>query len=547
MRAGVLLPVVLLLSCIFPAGGARAAGPSLETRREIRVLIRPKAALASQVAGKDGPHAAGLAVNVLEAVAGPVGLKLAWVEIPPDADVGEALRSGKGDLVVDWGYTDERAREFLFSDPYLTIPVNIIVRKEESRRIEPDSLGGLRIAVVARNISDVLLSPRTDIRLYRYSSIYDAMFGLLSGNVDAVAHLGPILMKEAQISGVADRLRVLEPPIASSPRTFVMRKGEEVTIAALDRELARFVVTPEYRKLHDRWFEKPAPYWNARRILLANLAFLALVVAVMAAWRYVTLLKASRRVAEGKAAEARARASESIALLAGGIAHNLNNLLMIIAGNAEIVRESTSEGGPGRRNIDEVLGAADRAASLTAKLLAFSRQSVFFRKVDRIDAFVAAALPAVREVLGAGVEVEVERGAGDAKVSVDPGQFEAMLREIVKNAHEAMPEGGKVRIATSRAEVVLPEEGGGEGVGLPPGSYAVLTVADTGCGMDAATLAHVFDPFLTTKEFGRGMGLPAVYGFVKRCEGTVDVSSEAGKGTTVTIRLPLAGGGAAGQ
>jgi signal transduction histidine kinase len=536
--AGGVACLILCAILLLPLPDARADAGAPTARNRLRVLIRPKAALASPSSKSGSQLPSGMVVDILTEISRRGGWTLSWVEIPPDGDVAAALRTGKGDIAGDWGITDARSREFLFSDPYLTLPVNVIVRKGEKAPATPDALAGLRIAVVARNIADDLLTPRTDLRLVRHASLSDALFDLLSGNVDALAHLGPVLLKEAQAAGIDDRIVVLEPPIAESPRAFTMLKGNEETIARLDRELARFIATPEYRHIHEKWFGKPKPYWDARRIVAANIAFLILVGLAMWGWRTAMLLRANARIAASEAARERAQKYEAVALLAGGMAHNLNNLLTIICGHGEIVRAETGPDDPLQRNIGGILEAADRAAALTGQLLAFSRQSTIFRKVERIDALLTAALPSIRALAGTRIELSVAPEAGEARVSVDPGLFEKMILEVVKNACEAMPSGGRLRIASGQAEIdAVPDAGKPKPA---PGRYATLRVVDTGCGMDPDTLAHVFEPFRTTKEFGRGMGLPSVYGLVKQSDGFIDVESTPGAGTKITVYLPLA-------
>jgi len=230
---------------------------------------------------------------------------------------------------------------------------------------------------------------------------------------------------------------------------------------------------------------------------------------------------------------------EAVGKLAAGMAHNINNLMMIVSGYGSILLNKLDPFDPRRKEIREILYAGDRAAMIAAQLLAFSRQSILQGKVETIDALIDGVLPSLRALLGDGVELAVRKESAGAKVRVDLRQFNAGIEELARNAKDAMPEGGRLEIATGIRNI-LPSSSGSGAWAPAPGAYATVTVTDTGCGMDREGLSHLFEPFHTTKGFGRGMGLPSVYGFVKQSYGFIEADSKPLLGTTVTIGLPLA-------
>jgi signal transduction histidine kinase len=230
---------------------------------------------------------------------------------------------------------------------------------------------------------------------------------------------------------------------------------------------------------------------------------------------------------------------EAVGRLAGGIAHDFNNLLTAIMGYSELILERHHPGDRDHRDAEHIRRSADRAARLTAQLLAFSRRQVLQPQVFRFDEAVTAIDELIGRLIGEHVYVATELAAGDAHVKADRAQIEQVVVNLAVNARDAMPEGGRLRIKTGVAELPVP---GWPDTELAPGPYAVLEVSDTGHGMDAGTQAQLFEPFFTTKPVrgGTGLGLATVYGTVKQSGGDVTVASALGRGTTFRVLLPLA-------
>ena len=228
---------------------------------------------------------------------------------------------------------------------------------------------------------------------------------------------------------------------------------------------------------------------------------------------------------------------QAVGELAGGVAHDFNNLLMIVKGHAEMLLDRI-DSSSARHNLEQIQGATERAATLTRQLLAFSRKQVLQPKVLDLNNVVAGMIKMFSRVIGENIDLAFLPGSKLAPVKADPGQMEQVLLNLVVNARDAMPDGGRLTIETCNVD--LDSVSASQHSVMEAGSYVMLIVTDTGCGMDAGTQARIFEPFFTTKGQGKGtgLGLATVYGVVKQSGGFIWVYSEVDHGSTFKIYLP---------
>ncbi|MGB8594079.1 MAG: ATP-binding protein, partial [Candidatus Sulfotelmatobacter sp.] len=228
---------------------------------------------------------------------------------------------------------------------------------------------------------------------------------------------------------------------------------------------------------------------------------------------------------------------EAVGRLAGGIAHDFNNLLMVISGYSEFLLDRLGPDPALRGPAQEIAGASQRASSLTRQLLAFSRKQMLAPKILDLNEVVTENLKMLTRVIGEDIDLVMVPAAVLGSVRADAGQIDQVIMNLALNARDAMPSGGKLTIETSN--VSLDEEYARFHAPLRPGDYVMLSISDTGLGMDSETQSHIFEPFFTTKGTkGTGLGLSTVYGIIKQSGGYIWVSSESGKGTTFKIYLP---------
>lgn len=226
---------------------------------------------------------------------------------------------------------------------------------------------------------------------------------------------------------------------------------------------------------------------------------------------------------------------EAVGRLAGGVAHDFNNLLSVILSYTSILSEGLDEQNPVTEGLTQIRKASERAADLTRQLLAFSRQQVLAPRVVDLNVVIDGMGRMLRRVIGEDLELKLVQAPGIGRVKADPGQLEQVIMNLVVNARDAMPSGGRLTLQTQNVD--LDEPYARDHVGVTPGPYVMLAVIDTGTGMDKATLGRVFEPFFTTKKLGKGtgLGLSTVFGIVKQSGGHISAESELSHGSTFRI------------
>jgi PAS domain S-box-containing protein len=233
-----------------------------------------------------------------------------------------------------------------------------------------------------------------------------------------------------------------------------------------------------------------------------------------------------------------AQRMDAIGRLAGGVAHDVNNALAVILGLAERALRRLEPLDPLHHDLGEIVRTVERSASLTRQLLAFARRQIVAPRVLAPNDAIASLAGMLSRLIGEDIDLRIVAGEGLWNVKIDPSQMDQVLVNLATNARDAIPDVGAITVRTSN--VTVDEERCRSRIGLAPGEYVLLTVSDTGAGMDEATRERVFEPFFTTKPEGKGtgLGLATVYGIVKQSRGFIDVQSEPGRGTTFEVYLP---------
>jgi PAS domain S-box-containing protein len=371
-------------------------------------------------------------------------------------------------------------------------------------------------------------------KMYRAGVVSDARQGaILEAAHDAIITMDQRLHIR-EFNPAAERMFGFE-------RNHILGRGVDLLLPERDRSttnesLSTYMTTGEGPMAH-------------RRLELTGLRAdgtefpVELTVARMSAENKSLITGFIRDITEQRALEEQLRQSqklEAIGRLAGGVAHDFNNILMSIMGAADLLLMQLPAADPARDEANEIKQSVDRGAGLTRQLLAFSRRQKTRPRIFALDAVVGGMDTMLRRLIGPEMEFEIIRGPDPIAVMADPGQIEQVVLNLVVNARDAMPGGGRITVRVDEFE--LDEAAAMTFEEARAGRYARLGVSDTGTGIDEQTRAKLFEPFFTTKEQGKGtgLGLSIVYGIVKQSGGHISVISEVGRGATFLIYLPAA-------
>ncbi len=370
-------------------------------------------------------------------------------------------------------------------------------------------------------------------------------YRLLAENVTDVISVFDMDLRPTYVSPSILALRgyTVEEVMAQSMEEYLMPASWDIARRAFAEELA-MERAGQANPARTRTLELELPCKDGSRIWVeSKISFLR-----DANGQLQELIAVSRDISERKRAEAdrvqvegrarHAQKMEAVGRLAAGIAHDFNNLLTVIIGRSQIASAGLGPDSAVRHHIQEIEHTGKRAAGLTRQLLSFSRQQLLELKLVDLNLVVDGVERILRRVIGEDIELEIVLEPRLGITKVDPSQLEQVLLNLAVNSRDAMPQGGRLAIETSNLEIDAVDERSHPGV--VPGRYVVLTVSDTGHGMDAATRSRIFEPFFTTKEpdKGTGLGLATVHGIVEQSGGTMLVYSEVGQGTTFRIYLP---------
>jgi signal transduction histidine kinase/ActR/RegA family two-component response regulator len=508
----------------------------------------------------------GLAIDVVKEAARRKGIRLQWVYERQSSEM--ALRSGNVDLWPIMTILAERKPFIHFTDPYRVSEGALMVRAASPFKSAPE-LDGRSVWFSGQPLgAKTLTAALPHATLHVEESPRRLIESVCHGEADA-AYLDELtaiseLLRGPDCAGVALR------PITVTGSRGSLGIGSTFQAARVADDLrdgiSDMADDGTLSEIIDRWtyFSGRSMELNSalvqagrrERVMIgATAGAVSLTLAMV--WMTLRILQQRNRVVRAEQAqrageEERARLSEqlqqaqrmeSIGRLAGGVAHDFNNLLTVIGGYAELLGGDASLSEEQRAEVQQIAEAGRQASNLTQQLLAFSRKQVIQARALNLNTVVQATTTMLRRLVGEDVELVTVLDPGLEPVMADPSQMHQVLMNLVVNARDAMPKGGKVRIST--ANVALDAAAAAAHPEAVPGSYAALSVSDTGPGIDPAIVGHIFEPFFTTKAKGEGtgLGLSMVYGIVKQSRGWIAVSSEAGTGTTFTVYLPYAASG----
>jgi PAS domain S-box-containing protein len=431
------------------------------------------------------------------------------------------------DYCVDFDGTALKQR--MFTEGQLIDELTILRPNGELRFVEfaakTNIIPGLHLAL----FRDVTERKDADERRARLAAIVEfADDAVIGANSDGII---------TSWNGAAEALyKWSASEVIGRPATILLLPENRASVAALLEQLRRGEVTRHCETTQLRKDGSTvevvftaSPIFDAEHRVIGS----ARIVRDLTAQR-----KAEARLQQTEAQLRQAQKMEAIGVLAGGVAHDFNNVLSVILSFTSLVLDDLKPNDPMRADIQEIGRAGERATDLTRQLLAFSRKQMLQPQVLDLGQAVLGMEKMLRRLLSEAIELTLLPTSSLGRVLVDPGQVEQIVMNLAVNARDAMPRGGKLRIEMANTE--LDADYAGLHPGVVPGRYVMLAVTDTGVGMDAATRERIFEPFFTTKEVGRGtgLGLSTVFGIVKQSQGHIWVYSEPGRGTTFKVYLP---------
>lgn len=512
--------------------------------KEIRVGIyqnNPKVFLNSS--GK--PE--GVFIDLLQAIAHEEGWRLSYVDATW-SELLEKLERHEIDLLVDVAHTPERAEKFLFNNIFVLESWVDVFALRKTKIIEIKDLDKKNIAVLKDSVQELYLKQdlykhfKISPKILSYPDYPSTIQAVLKGEADALVATRFFLFSSERAENLVAKNIVFNP----SNLYFAFPKNTDPEfIAIFDRHLAHLKNDPYsiyYRSLQ-KWFNlQPrthVPYYV--KYILVGLA-LTLVLAIL----FTLLLKrqVNKKATEILTSEKEkqelqtklhaTQKMESLGRLAGGVAHDFNNMLAVIFGHCDMALKKLPPDSPVQKHIDAILNAAQRSARIIKLLLTFAKKEVSEPVVMKLNESISESLGILQKLVGEDIEIEFIQGSDLWMIKADPAQMDQILVNLCVNAKEAIKHSGKILIETKN----IPLLGEEELKQIPQAEYVLLEVSDNGSGMDEVTLKKIFEPFFTTKVEGTGLGLPTVYGIVAQNKGAIFVDSAPGRGTRFSIFWP---------
>ena len=456
------------------------------------------------------------------------------------------LRMVKSDGTVFWGHLRGAVSWVEGGGLASLVAISDISERKQAQEVLARQQRFIELSSRIANV--FLISPRRNV----YADVLDVLLGALDSQFGYFGYIDEVgdLVCPSMTRDIWDQCRVAEKsvvfPRASwgglwgrslmEKKTVLANEGLRIPEGhvALENALATPIVYKDDLIGQFVLANKPGGYDEESRDLLENAA--AQTAPILFAIQEDARQKRAKEIIEEQMRQA--KRLESLGRLAGGVAHDFNNMLGVILGHAKMILEDMSPEQPFNAKVVEIRKAAERSADLTRQLLAFARDQTVAPKVIDLNETVEGILKMLHRLIGEDAEVIWRPGEDLWPIKIEPAQIDQILANLCVNARDAIAGVGKITIATANA--VFDEDYCKEHGAFLPGEYTQLTVSDDGCGMDAETLENVFEPFYTTKEWGKGtgLGLSSVYGAVKQNKGFVNIQSTLGKGTIFKIYLP---------
>jgi signal transduction histidine kinase len=538
----IVLVLVALLLLLHPASASAA--------RTVRVGVFPAAPLVLNSEGK--PE--GLYIDLIEYFAESLDWQIEYVD-KPWGELLTALEKGEIDLLPAVAVTTEREAFYDYSQDPPFIDSGVIFTGQSFHLKTVFDLQGARVAGVEGSIFTTAFETYAASFGVHCEIVPEidnpaVMQAVSDGTVDAgvcIYSLGLDLARQYPVS-------ITAISFAPTALSFAVPKGRNADlIAGIDRLMAPMIGDPEsvYSRSFDKWV-LPSPSRSIPVWIWWSIGALIVVGSLIVVWNLVLRRQVAAKtryltaeITERERTQELFRQSqkmEAMGRLAGGIAHDFNNLLSAIIGYADLALSCGDELKPEsvRRDLGEIKRAGERSAALTKQILAFSRRQALKPEVLSLNNVLGQMESLMRRTLGEDIELVTLLAVDLDLTEVDPHQLEQVVMNLAVNARDAMPGGGRLILETGNRE--LNEEYCQSHPDATPGSFVMLSVTDTGVGMDATTMSRVFEPFFTTKapDRGTGLGLSTVYGIIRQSGGSIDVHTEPGVGTSFKLLLPKA-------